>query len=277
MDYLEVRDLNYFVVVAEELHFGRAAETLHLAQPALSKAVQRLEKRLGVELFARTSRSVALTPAGEALLEHGRHALNAIDAAARAARRASETASLRLAMKPGGDGGALSALLEGYAQHPGARQVDILFHPGAERASLVREGLADAALLYTPFEDTAGLTTITIHKEGRIALLPSHHRFASRASVDTAELDGEMFAQWSFDRSETTGAHTVTSVTELMPLVRLGRVIAVLPRSFAGAPAEGVAYVPVADASPSAIVIGCRANDTREAVRGLMNAALALR
>src|SRR5690625_3025155 len=133
MNDVEMRDLRYFVAVAEDLHFGRAAEVLRIAQPALSKAIQRLERRLGVELFTRTSRSVALTTAGEALLEHGRHALNAIAVAVQAARRAGEATSIRLAMKPGGDAGLLSTLLQEYANHPGARQVDIMFHPGVER------------------------------------------------------------------------------------------------------------------------------------------------
>lgn len=90
MAELETRELEYFVAVAEELHFGRAATRLAIAQPALSKAVRRLESRLGTTLLHRSSRQVALTPAGEALLTHGRHALNAVGAAAEKARRAGD-------------------------------------------------------------------------------------------------------------------------------------------------------------------------------------------
>ena len=102
MAALETRELEYFVAVAEELHFGRAAVRLSIAQPALSKAIRRVESRLGVALLVRSSRHVSLTPAGEALLEHGRHALNAVSAAVQRARRAGDSeARLRLVIKPG--------------------------------------------------------------------------------------------------------------------------------------------------------------------------------
>lgn len=88
MDTLEIRELRYFVAVAEELHFGRAAERLGMAQPPLSRAIQQLERRLGVCLLERNRRGVRLTAAGEVLLHEGRAALDATTAAARRTRRA---------------------------------------------------------------------------------------------------------------------------------------------------------------------------------------------
>ncbi|ALX67101.1 LysR family transcriptional regulator [Microbacterium sp. XT11] len=275
MDDVEIRELRYFVTVAEELHFGRAAERLHIAQPALSKAVQRLEMRLGIRLFARTSRTVALTPAGEALLQHGRHAISAMRMAVQAARQAGGAEPLRLAMKPGGDAGLLSDLLGEYATHPGATEVDILFHSGAQRAELVRSGQADAALLYTPFEAAEGLRTVVLHVEDRVAVLRSDHRLATRASLTTSDLDGEASPRWEGAGDGAEGP-AIATVAELVPLVRLGRVVAVLPRSLVGLPPEGIACVPVSDAGRSSIVIGCRRNDTRESVAALMRAAEAM-
>lgn len=275
MDTLETRELRYFVTVAEELHFGHAAEILHIAQPALSKAIQRVEKRLGVQLFIRTSRSVTLTGAGAALLEHGRHVLNAVAMAVHATQQAGDAGPLRLALKPGGDAGLLSELLGEYANHPGARQVDILFHPGPERAGLVLSGEVDAALLYTPFEDTTGLTTTTLHVEDRVAVLPSGHKLADRDIITTDELDDETFPRWA-DLNDGAQGPVIKGVVELIPLVRLGRVVAVLPRSLVGTPPEGVTCVSVSDAGTSSIVIGCRTGDERQSVAALMRAASVL-
>jgi len=88
MDPMEVRELRYFVAVAEELHFGRAAERLGIAQPPLSRAIQQLERRLKVTLLDRNTRAVRLTPAGDALLREGHTALAAMARAARSAQRA---------------------------------------------------------------------------------------------------------------------------------------------------------------------------------------------
>src|SRR5439155_11167476 len=112
---VETRELRYFVAVAEELHFGRAAERLGIAQPPLSRAIRRLEHRMGVTLLERTSRSARLTAAGEVLLAEGRAALEAVAAATRRTRRAGRPEqSLVLVMKPGSDAGLLPGILARY-------------------------------------------------------------------------------------------------------------------------------------------------------------------
>src|SRR5438045_6485281 len=103
MDHLDLRRLRYFVAVAEELNFGRAAALLGIAQPSLSRAIQRLEAQLGVLLLERTTRHVALTAAGQTLLQQARTVLTASAAETRRTQRAGRSDStLRVAVKPSG-------------------------------------------------------------------------------------------------------------------------------------------------------------------------------
>jgi DNA-binding transcriptional LysR family regulator len=155
MDRLETRELAYFLAVAEELHFGRAATRLGIAQPALSKTIRQLERRLGVTLFERTSRAVALTEAGRVLTREARVALDAVSAAAlRTQRAGTGEPRLVLAMKPGGDGGLLPAILAEYERQPEVLPVEVVFD--SDSARLLREGRADVALLLRAAGRVAG-------------------------------------------------------------------------------------------------------------------------
>src|SRR6478736_4703566 len=174
---VETRELRYFVAVAEELHFGRAAQRLGIAQPPLSRAIRQLERRLGVELLERTSRSVTLTEAGSVLLREGRAALDAVEAAERRTRRAALSAighpGLVLVTKAGASSELLSKLLDAYAAEPGAVTVDVLLCGPAEQERLLRNGRADVALLHLPFDSTAGFDTEELSTESQVAILPA--------------------------------------------------------------------------------------------------------
>jgi len=276
MAELETRELEYVVAVAEELHFGRAAARLSIAQPALSKAIRRVETRLGVQLFERSSRHVALTPAGEALLQRGRQALDAVAAAARAARRAADgDAQLRLVLKPGGDAGLLSALLAAYASRPGARQVEVLFSGATDRVDHLRDGRADLALLYVPFDPLDGLAHETLHVEQRVAVLPAGHRLAGRAELRLADLAGETLPRWRGvpGQPEPGSGPDVADVVQLAHLVAAGQVVAVLPRSLLEPVPPGVVRIPVADAPPSRLVLAWPELDRRPLVAAFVDAA----
>ncbi|MGR6919591.1 LysR family transcriptional regulator [[Actinomadura] parvosata] len=279
MAELETRELEYFIAVAEDLHFGHAAARLAIAQPAVSKAVRRLERRLGVTLLERSSRSVTLTPAGEALLHHGRHALNAVSAAADRARRAGDRqAHLRLVIKPGGDADLLSGILAAYAGRPDARQVDILFGGATDRADHVRDGRADVALLYAPFDDLTGLDHETLIVEGRVAILPPDHRLASRTEVTLADLAHETLPRWKGVRwtgaPEAARGPEVTDAAEVLHMIRLGRTIAILPRSLVQPMRPDLLHLPVTDAPSSALVLAWRQDDRRRLVASFVAAAV---
>ncbi|MFF3271983.1 LysR family transcriptional regulator [Streptomyces chrestomyceticus] len=278
MAELETRELEYFLGVADELHFGRAADRLAIAQPALSKAIRRIEARLGVPLFIRSSRSVELTPAGRALQEHGRHALNAVSAAVQSARRAGDTRRhLRLVLKPGGDAGLLSAILAEYARRHDSRQVDILFSGPADRVDMLRDGRADIGLLYVPFDDLDGLAHETLHAEERVVIVPSAHRLAGQASVRMADLEGETLPRWrGVPGGDGTGPE-VADVTQLLHMITAGRMIGVLPRSLVEPVPAGLVCVPVTDAPPSRLVLAWNAQDRRPMVASFVAAAIGSR
>lgn len=276
MSVLETRELEYFIAVAEELHFGRAALRLSIAQPALSKAVRRVESRLGVQLFTRSSRHVALTPAGEALLRHGRHALNAVSTAARRAQQAADAnPPLRLVIKPGGDANLLSSVLAGYASQPDARRVDILFSSGTDRAGYLRDGRADVGLLYAPFDDLAGLEHRTLYVEGRVAILPRDHRFAACSALRLADLQLETLPRWKGVAGGGEDGPMIADVPELIHMVILGRTIAILPRSLVEPVPVGLVCVPVIDAESSRLVVAWSPINRRSLVGSFVDAAVA--
>jgi DNA-binding transcriptional LysR family regulator len=256
MDRLETRELEYFLAVAEELHFGRAATRLMIAQPALSKAIRQLEHRLGVRLLDRSSRSVSLTPAGEVLFSEGRRALDMMMATARHARQAGRPdARLRLVVKPGGDGGLLPDILADYEQEPDAPAVEVLFGDVADRANLLRDGRADVALLHTPHENLHGLKTRALMTDQRVAVLPNWHRLARRASLRTIDLQGETLPRWHGMAADGATGPEVADMPQLAQLVTLGRTIAVLPRSVAEPLGPDLVCVPVLDSAPSTVVV----------------------
>ncbi|WP_435158610.1 LysR family transcriptional regulator [Amycolatopsis sacchari] len=228
---MDSRELAYFVAVAEERNFSRAAARLGIAQPPLSRAIQRLERRLGVRLLDRTSRQVTPTAAGDVLLREGRKALATLAVAERLTRRAGARPQLVVAMKPGGDAGLLEPVLARFAGHPDAVDVEVLVCGLGEQTALLRDGTADLALLRLPQPDLSGLATEELLTERELVVLPRTHRLAGRARVRMADLAGEVLPRWS-EESPGTGP-VITDTGQVAELIALGRMIAVLPESVA--------------------------------------------
>ncbi|HEY3504226.1 MAG TPA: LysR substrate-binding domain-containing protein [Actinocatenispora sp.] len=263
---VETRELAHFLAVAEELHFGRAAARLGIAQPGLSKTIRKLERRLDVALFERHSRAVRLTAAGEVLAREARYALDAVDAAARRTRRTgAREPHLVMAMKAGGDAGLLPAILAACEREPCSLPVRVIF--GTDRVRLLRDGEADVALLFAPADDLRGLDTEPLLTEPRMAVLPSAHRLASRPSLRLADLRDENV------HGQSAGPDAA-SVTELMQLVALGRTVAVVPRSLAVAVPlrHDIASVPLTDAPPVTLLLAWPAHSTSPAIAALARA-----
>jgi len=279
---METRELRYFVAVAEELHFGRAAERLGIAQPPLSRAIQRLERRLGATLLDRTSRGVALTEAGSVLLREGRAALDAVAAAERRVRRAATSdPRLVLVSKASASGELLAKLLEAYAAEPGAVTVDMVLCGPGEQERLLRDGRADVALLHRPFDSTAGFDTEDLRTEGQVVLLPAGHPLTARPELRVAEvsaLPGLPLPRWPRpDGTYPDGAGPqVRDNAQLLQLIALGRASAVLPESVRVDLRHDVAAVPLVDAPAVTTVIAWPPHSRSLAVAGLVRAATRL-
>ncbi|MET8165879.1 LysR family transcriptional regulator [Streptomyces sp. NPDC005329] len=289
MDTLETRELRYFVAVAEELHFGRAAERLGMAQPPLSRAIQQLERRLRVSLLERDRRGVALTDAGEVLLHEGRAALDATAAAARRARRAGGADSpggprgrhrLVLAVKAAASHELLRKLLDAYAAEPDAADIEVLPCGICEQGELLRDGRADVALMYTPFNSLAGFDSEELMTEGQIAILPAGHPLAARKALclaDVSDVPDLPLARWPSHGTYAPGpGPEIHDQTQLAQLIALGRTVAVVPDSArAWLWAEHIA-VPLTDASPVVTHIAWPAHSRSLALAGLIRTAAQL-
>ena len=170
---MELRQLRYFVAVAEELHFRRAAERLYVAQPAISEQIRKLEAELGVQVFDRSPRGVALTEAGSALLEEARRMLELAERAQRAARTAHDRAAarLRIAYLPESLPAAVPRALRRLAVHAPNVEVTLETGPALKLIDAVRERRADAVITALP-APVEGLRTTPLGDEHLVAAVP---------------------------------------------------------------------------------------------------------
>ncbi|WSS17695.1 LysR family transcriptional regulator [Streptomyces sp. NBC_01186] len=287
MDALETRELRYFTAVAEELHFGRAAERLGMAQPPLSRAIQQLERRLGVTLLERDRRGVSLTGAGQVLLHEGRAALDATTAAARRTRRVGGADSpggsrnrLVLAVKAAASHELLQKLLDAYAAEPDAAEIEVLPSGTCEQEEMLRDGRADVALMHTPFNSLAGFDSEELLTEGQVAILPAGHPLAARETLslaDVSDVPDLPLARWPRHGTYPPGpGPEIHDQTQLAQLIALGRTMALFPDSArAWLWAEHTA-VPLADAPPVVTHIAWPPHSRSLALAGLIRTAARL-
>lgn len=281
-DNLETRELRYFLAVAEELHFGHAAERLGMAQPPLSRAIRLLERRLGVQLFDRDRRGVALTDAGRVLLREAATALDAVAAAAHRTRLADHPEQpLVLATKAGASHELLQLLLDTFAAKPGVPPVDVLLCEVGEQAGLLRDGTADVALMHRPVDDLAGFDTEDLCVEGQVAILPASHPLASRAQLtldEVSSVQGLPIARWPrLDGSYPDGpGPQVRTQSQLAQLVALSKTLLVIPASSRAWQWPEHVAVPVVDAPHITTVIAWPRTTRSLAVAALVRAAAEL-
>ena len=195
---MDLRQLRTFVAVAEERHFGRAAERLRIAQPAVSQQVRALEASLGTRLFDRTSRSVELTAAGRTLLAGAPDLLERLARLAEATRAVGRglRGELRLNYARTAPVGVATDIVEAFrARHPEVRLV-IDTTTTTRSLELLREGRLDAAFLRLPLSQSRGLTLLQVGEDAMVAALPSGHRLARRREIPAAALQRERIVSW---------------------------------------------------------------------------------
>ena len=194
---MELRQLRSFVAVAEELHFRRASERLHLAQPSVSQQIRRLEAELGVRLFERNRRGASLTAAGETLLGEARDLLGRAEAAV-AATRATGTGlrgRLRLSLTRSLTSGVAGAIVDAFrARYP---DVDLELRLGTTMLHVqqLHAGEIDAGFVRPPLQDP-GLEELNLGREPLVCVLPKGHRLSRRAAIRREDLRDEPLVWW---------------------------------------------------------------------------------
>ncbi|MEU3839253.1 LysR substrate-binding domain-containing protein [Streptomyces sp. NPDC028635] len=282
MNDLEVRQLRYFVAVAEELHFGRAAARLGMAQPPLSRTIRDIERQLGVSLFERTTRQVKLTAAGEVLLRDARTALEAVTAAAHRARQAgSASPRLRVALKADVDGGLLPQILDTYGADDASLPAELVLGGFGEQPQALRDGLADVGLVLCPF-DSRGLDSEPLLTEPVLVALAAADPLAAHTRLCLDDLAGRKLPDGSpadhgrpVEHAPQRGeARPASNLSEIFSLVETGSIVFFAPASVARRyPRSGIIYRPVSDLPDATLAVAWPQDARSPAVAAFVRAA----
>jgi DNA-binding transcriptional LysR family regulator len=268
---LELRQLRYFVVVAEELHFGRAAARLHMTQPPLSQTIQGLEAELGTALFFRTRRSVSLTPAGLALLPEAQRLLEAAQALPAIARRAAAGESGRLALSfvSTADYSVLPTFLRDFRQRYPQVQIDLREATSDVQLDELAEGRIDVGLLIPPLPERlkAELSYVPVIAEALVLAAPQglpalrgKQRVALKSLSDLPLIifprriapalhDAILSCFRNAGLTPHIGQEAIQMQT-IVGLVSAGMGIALVPQSVSNLKRPGVEYRPLSDKTP---------------------------
>jgi DNA-binding transcriptional LysR family regulator len=282
---MELRHLRYFVAVARERHFRRAAENLGISQPPLSQQIRALEDELGVQLLLRSGRRVELTSAGTVFLARAERLLDAVEQAVADARRAQQGMLGKLAV--GFIGSAAYSILPWILSSFRARVPDVeleLVQLGtAEQVRALNEGRIDVAIVRPPVGD-ARLTVQTVYSEKFVVAMRTSHRLATQRKVALRALAGEdfilfppqpgmMFFNMVHALCERAGfvprvVQTATPMQTVIGLVSAGIGITIVPQSVRQVHAPDVVYLDVADRRARAdIALAWRKSDASDVLR----------
>jgi DNA-binding transcriptional LysR family regulator len=289
---MELRQLRYFVAVAEELHFRRAAARLHISQPPLSQQIRALEDELGFGLLVRTRRRVELTPAGAAFLRDARTVLGELEGAVATARRidAGQSGRLRINFVGSALFSIVPRMVERFRRSRPGVEIELHERATLEQLRAVRAGMADVGLVRPPIERDVGLRIETVLRERTVAALPTAHALAALRRVPLRRLAAEPLVLFPREQApgfhdllidSLAGADSVPRVIQYAPemltiigLVAAGTGVSLVPESVQRLALDGVTYRPVSGAPRSELVAITRADDDTSLVRAFISEAI---
>ncbi|MET8784728.1 LysR family transcriptional regulator [Streptomyces sp. NPDC004589] len=283
---VDLRLVRYFTVVAEYGNIGRAATSLHLAQPSLSRQIQRLEAQLGVRLFERSPQGTSLTDAGQAFLPRARTLLREAEQAARTARAAVQSRAVTVGCA---EGLIITACMQELRRRHPEGQVRTRHLDWRDTRALA-EGRVDALVAYRPLPfTTEGFRVTKLHEEPRVLVTSVSHPLANEEAVSLRALSDEELVAcvstpviWSTpkpvgDRPAPPQPAIDDSYEDKLELVATGHCVAIFPAGDRRAAVrEDIALVPVIDTDPCEVVLVTRADDPNPLLRSLEDVARTL-
>lgn len=284
---MDLRHLQTLVVLAEELHYGRAARRLHVVQSAVTRTIQDLEEEVGARLFRRDRRSVELTAAGQALVVRAREILAATRRATEECRAVGEgtLGRLRIAVAALSGSGRLPEALRAFHAKSPSVAIELSEISAADQVTAIVDGRVDVAFTHTPIE-AAAIVVEAIASEPLCAILPADHELARLPAVPASRMLTELVA--IPPRSSAPGVHRalaahagshglpaprvmeVENINVMMTLVAAGLLISHLPESIARIGFRGVVAIPVEPAYRVELFAVYREGDGSPPVRALL-------
>jgi DNA-binding transcriptional LysR family regulator len=280
---MELRHLRYFVAVAEDRHFGRAARRLQIAQPPLSRSIQALEAELGAQLFVRGTRRVDLTPAGDALLVHARRVFDEVELGTRAARRAAAGQVGRIAIGYPSSLAytGLTDVLRAFRDRAPAVEVALRELPPQSQIEALLDRSIDVGFVRSTIDDAA-IVTERVRREPLLVALPADHPLASKKRIALSALARESFVLFprargtSFfdylmrlchDAGFTPRIVQEAAQLDIVALVAAGFGVSLLPASAREVQREGLVLRPIVGSPYTELFVAWRADNPSPVVR----------
>lgn len=289
----ELRLLRYFVTVAEERHFGRAAQRLHIAQPPLSQQIQKLERQLGAELIDRSRRPIELTDSGKALFDEARLALTHAERAFAAARRAAtgQVGQLGIGALQAAVDGVLSYVMRAHRRRFPDVTLELSESSSTDQIAQLASHRIDVGVLRGPVDDPS-LTIQPLIDDPLAAVVWEDHPLAGHQRIEPGLLAHEPMVLWARAAAATTYGDVVElcrmydieppvvdevpRIQTILALVASGAGIALLPTSFINLSRSGVRFVPLQGRLPQRpLALAWRTADRSLTVRGFLDVAAA--